>query len=81
VCRWSLPSWPHHHLDRLAIGHRAVALGYAVKADRQVEHAPWVDLPVEDVGQQLLDVAPDGGRTAAELDILVEEWLRLGIDA
>jgi Zinc-binding dehydrogenase len=55
-----------HHLDRLAVGHRAVAVRDAVEADGPVQHLAGVDQALEDVGQQLLDVVADRRGTAAD---------------
>jgi hypothetical protein len=61
----------HHHLDRLALGHRAVAVRHVAEADGAVEDAAGVDAAFEDVGQKLVDVA-DGCGAAADGDVVVE---------
>jgi hypothetical protein len=35
-------SWSNHHFDRLAVGHRAVAVRDAIEGDGAVEHATGV---------------------------------------
>jgi hypothetical protein len=57
----------HHHLDRLAVVHRAIAVGHAVKTDDAIEDAAGVDPPFEDVRQELVDVGADRRRAAARL--------------
>src|SRR5688572_6524099 len=70
-----------HHLERLAIGHRAVAIGDAVEVDRAVEHLARLDPAVEDVRQELADVGADRCRPAADDDVAEERrlgsWNRL----
>src|SRR6184192_2146117 len=68
----------HEHLDRLALVHRSVAVGYAVEVDDAIEDPARLDPSLEDVGQQLLDVGADRGRTAADADVVVERGLRRG---
>ena len=68
----------HEHLDRLALVHRPVAVGYAVEVDDAVEDPARLDPSLEDVGQQFLDVGADRGGTAADADVVVERRLRSG---
>src|SRR3712207_1623519 len=63
-------SGPDQDLDRLAVGHRPVAVGHAVEADGAVEDAARLDRAGEDVGQQLLDVGAHRRGAAADLDVL-----------
>src|SRR3954451_20116088 len=63
-------------LDGLAVGHRAVAVRDALNVDGAVEDATGFDLPVEDVGQQLIDVRAHRGRAPADGDVLEERRLR-----
>src|SRR3954451_5217833 len=60
-------------LDRLAVGHRAVAVGHAVEVGRGVHDLPRFDGAVEDVGHQLLDVGADRRGPAGEADVVAEE--------
>src|SRR5438552_4105769 len=68
----------HEHLDRLALVHRPVAVGYAVEVDDAVEDPARLDPSLEDVGQQFLDVGAGRGGTAADADVVVERGLRRG---
>src|SRR5690348_11168214 len=45
----ALQSRLHHHLDRLALVHRPVTVGYPVEADDPVEDAAGLDPTFEDV--------------------------------
>src|SRR5215207_7155082 len=76
--RSSSLSWLDHHLDRLALGHRPVAVGDAVESDAPVEHLPRLDPPLEGVGQQLLDVGARGRRPATDRDVAEERGLGAG---
>src|SRR3954447_3532847 len=68
----------HHHLDRLAVVHGAVALGNALKIDRAVEDPTRLNAAFEDVWQQFLDIGAHRRGTAADDDVLVEKRLRGG---
>ena len=59
-------------LDRLALVHRAVALGHLVERAGAVEDAAGLDPALEDVRQQLLDVGARRGRAAADRDVVEE---------
>src|SRR5215207_5729530 len=71
-----VPSEVDHDLDRLALVHRAVAVGHAVEVGDAVEHAPRLYPAFEHVGQKLLDVRADGGRAARDDDVVEERRLR-----
>jgi hypothetical protein len=45
-----------HHLDRLAVVHRPVAIGHLVEGAYAVEDASGLDSAFEDVGEKLVDV-------------------------
>src|SRR3954453_17897166 len=60
-------------LDRLAVGHRAVAVGHAVEIRRGVEDLPRLDGAVEDVGHQVLDVGADRRGPAGQADVVAEQ--------
>src|SRR3954468_5633518 len=72
---WSAPprSRLDEDLDRLAVGHRAVAVGHAVEVGRGVQDLPRLDGAVEDVGHQLLDVGADRRRPAGQADVVAEQ--------
>src|SRR3954470_4115898 len=70
------PSRPHQDLQRLAIVHGAVAVGYAVEIDRAVEHAARVDAAVHDVRQQFVNVRAHRRRAACDDDVAVKHGLR-----
>src|SRR5436853_6565068 len=57
----------HEHLDRLALVHRPVAVGYAVEVDDEIEDLARLDPYLEDVGQQFIDVGADRCGTAADV--------------
>src|SRR5436190_22953539 len=65
-------SGPDHHLERLALIHRPVAGGCLVEWNGPVEDAAGLDSPLEDIGQELLHVGPDGCRPAAHAEVRVE---------
>src|SRR6185436_14010986 len=67
-----------HHLDRLAIVHRPVAIGNPVQADDPVEDATRLDPSLQYVGEQLLDVRAHQGRATADGDVAEEGRLRSG---
>jgi hypothetical protein len=69
----------HHHLDRLALVHRAIAVGHPVEVRDAIEDVAGFDPAFEDVRQQLLDVRAGRGRAAADSDV-VEERLDRGWD-
>ena len=70
------PSRLDHHLERLSIGHGAIAVRGAVEVDGVVEDATRLDLSVEDVRQELVDVGADRCRTAADRDVSEERRKR-----
>src|SRR2546421_4294621 len=61
-------SGPDEHLQRGAVGHRAVAVGYRVEGDETVEDPARFDPAVEHVGQQLLKVGTGRCRAAGDGD-------------
>jgi hypothetical protein len=61
-----------HDLDRLAVVHRPVAIRHPVEFRYSVEDTAWLDPPVKDVRQQLVDVGAGRGRPAAHSDVLPE---------
>src|SRR5882757_9362619 len=65
--------WFDHHLDGLAVIHRAVAIGHAVEADRKVEDPAGVDAALHYGGQQFLDIGADRGGAATDDDVFVEK--------
>src|SRR5262249_50450169 len=60
------------HLERLAAGHRPVAVRHVLKADGAVEHAARLDRAVEYVGQQPLDVGASRCDATGERDVAPE---------
>ena len=68
----------HHHLDRLAVVHRAVAIRHLVEADHPVEDAPGVDPALEHVRQKVVDVGADGSGAAGDRDVVLEGRLCTG---
>ena len=48
------------HLERLALVHRPVAVGHVVERADAIKDAAGLDLPFENVRQQLLDVRARG---------------------
>src|SRR5919106_6753877 len=73
---WGPWSWPDHDLDRFAVVHRPVAVGYFVETDDTVEHAAWLDASVDDVREQFLDVRPRGSQPATDRHVMEEGGLR-----
>jgi hypothetical protein len=63
-------------LDRLALVHRAIAVGHTVEVRDPVEDAAGLDPAFEDVRRQFLDVGAGGGRTAADRDVVEERRQR-----
>ena len=57
-------SWsrPYHHLDRLAVVHRPVAVRHLVEVHDAVEDAAGLDPALENVRQELFDVREHRGR-------------------
>jgi len=56
---WPHPSGrphPHERLDRPPLVHRRVGLTDIVEIRLEVEDAPWVDAPLEDIVEQLRQV-------------------------
>jgi hypothetical protein len=49
------------HLQGLAVGHGAVAVGDLVQANSAVEHPAGFDPALQHVGEQPLDVSPGRG--------------------
>src|SRR3954465_7118906 len=66
----------NHHLDRLAAVHFPIALGNTLKIDGAVEDATGLNAAFKDIWQQFLDIGAHRGGTAADDDVLIEEWLR-----
>src|SRR5215211_6651608 len=60
-------SWAQEDLDRLALVHRAVAVGGLVERQRDVEDLAGVDLAVPDEVDQLGQEAPHWGRPAVDM--------------
>src|SRR5437660_7873185 len=61
-----------HDLDRLAVVHRPIAIGYTVEVRHPIEYAARIDPPSEDVRKQLVDVGAGRSRPAADADVLPE---------
>src|SRR5207244_696056 len=64
------------YLDRLALIHRPVTVGYPVEVRDPIEHTTRLDLTFENIGQQLSDIGAYRGRAAGDRDVVVERRLR-----
>jgi hypothetical protein len=67
---WS--SWPHHHLECLAIVHVSIAARHTVEVHDAVEDASRLDPAFQDVRQQFRDVGAHWSGTASYCDVMVE---------
>src|SRR5215218_6396382 len=65
--------WAQERLDRLTLVHRAVAFGYSIERQRQVEHLAGVDRPVEDESDQLRKIAAHRRGTTEQTDVPEEQ--------
>src|SRR3954470_13249734 len=59
--------------DRAALVHRAIALGDSPERQRQVEHFAWVNLVVEDQGDQFRKIAAHGCGATEKTDVPEEQ--------
>src|SRR6476469_2493898 len=63
-------SGPYHDLDRLALVHRAVAVGNAIEIRDAIEDAAGRDRAFQHVWQQFVDIGAHGCRTAGDDDVV-----------
>src|SRR3954471_17844356 len=67
--------------DRAALVHRAIALGDLPERQRQVEHFAWVNLAVEDQGDQFRKIAAHGCGATEKTDVPEEQVCAIEYDA
>src|SRR6266700_7990126 len=60
---------PYERLDRAALVHGGVRLHDAVEVGFEIEHAPGLDTALQDVVEQLGDVAAHGRHAAAQANV------------
>src|SRR4051794_1956210 len=73
--------WAQQRFDRAALVHRAIAVGDLIERQCQIEHCAWVDLPVEDEGDQFRKIAAHGCRATEKTDVPEEQVGTLKRDA
>src|SRR6476659_10134885 len=66
-------SGEEERLDGPALVHRRIPLGRLLQGEGEVEDLPGVDAPVDDPLDQVGQEASDGGGSAADLDVRVEQ--------
>ena len=72
-CRVGGRSRLDEHLQRLAVGHGAVAVWHLLQADGAIEHPAWFDPALEYVGKQLPNVDPGRSGAAGDGDVAQDQ--------